>query len=180
VYGSAPCLLAFFACLLISKIASAADNLHKGVIVSGIERRMEIIVSPRGPDHHSIHFWRRDVQSAINEAVCCCVGMSPVKSSQNTASTIGESPWRGNRAITSGIVSPRYMIYKDLWEKRDTHSISYDKSRIILSDYTLMLRYRKKQNSFIFNKAIKKKKVRCEWNQMGMLQEIEIIHIPPV
>jgi len=94
------------------KIVSATDNLCKGVIVSGIKRRTEVIVSPRGPDHHSVHFLRRDVQSAINEAVCCCVGTSPVKSNQNTASALGEFPSRGSRAITSGIVNPRYTIWK--------------------------------------------------------------------
>lgn len=56
VYGIAPCLLASFACLLMLKIVSATDNLCMGVIASGIERRIETIVSPRGPDHHSVYF----------------------------------------------------------------------------------------------------------------------------
>ncbi|XP_011867237.1 PREDICTED: uncharacterized protein LOC105561666 isoform X2 [Vollenhovia emeryi] len=96
--------MASFVCLLTSKIVSATDSLCKGAVVSGIERRTEAIVSPRGPDHHSVHFLRRDVQSAINEAVCCCVGMSPVKSSQNTASALGELPSREIVMSRSGIL----------------------------------------------------------------------------
>ncbi|XP_011867240.1 PREDICTED: uncharacterized protein LOC105561666 isoform X5 [Vollenhovia emeryi] len=97
--------MASFVCLLTSKIVSATDSLCKGAVVSGIERRTEAIVSPRGPDHHSVHFLRRDVQSAINEAVCCCVGMSPVKSSQNTASALGELPSRAEIVMSrSGIL----------------------------------------------------------------------------
>lgn len=75
---------------------------------------MEPTIPPPGPDHQSFLFSRRIDQSAIRDAVCSFVGISPVKSSQKTASALGDFPSRGSSVITSGIVSPLYLIYTEM------------------------------------------------------------------
>lgn len=94
-----------------SKTVRAIDSFPRGVVVFGRFWRTEPTIPPPGPDHQSFFFWRRIDQSAINDAVCSFVGTSPVNSNQNTASALGDFPSRGKSVITSGIVSPLYLIY---------------------------------------------------------------------